>query len=91
MKYAKRKDTNHNDIIGALRDVGAVVKETYQFPGMLDCIVAFRGALYWADVKYRKGDLTEAERELIAAFERAGVKLHIWRTVDEALKTIGVI
>lgn len=90
-RYARKKDTNHNVIIDTLRAVGAAVKETYQYPTMLDVIVAYRGRLYWADVKYRKGDLTPAERELIEDFARQGVHLHIWRTADEALKTIGAI
>ncbi len=90
-RYARKKDTNHNDIIGMLRDVGAVVKETYQFPGLLDCIVAYRGAMYWADVKHGKAGLTPAEQALIDDFARAGVQLYVWRTTDEALKAIGAI
>jgi hypothetical protein len=90
-RYARKKDTNHNDIIGILREVGAVVKETYQFPGLLDCIVAYRGCMYWADVKHGKGVLTPSERELIDDFARAGVQLYIWRTPDDALKAIGAI
>lgn len=30
MRYARRKDTNHNAIIDTLRAVGAEVAETYQ-------------------------------------------------------------
>lgn len=91
MRHARRKDTNHNEIFQALRDVGAVVKETYQFPGMLDGIVAFRGQIFWADAKHGKAGLTEVEEQLIAEFARAGVTLYVWRTADEALRTIGVI
>ena len=91
MRYARKKDTNHNPIIGALRAVGAAVKETYQHPGMLDVICAYRGQLFWADVKYGKGTLTEAEQTLIDDFARVGVTLYVWRTPDEALKTIGAI
>lgn len=91
MRYARKKDTNHNEIFSVLRQVGAVVKETYQFPAMLDGIVAYRGALYWADVKHGKADLTEAERALIEEFARAGVTLYVWRTADEALQAIGAI
>jgi hypothetical protein len=92
MKYAKRKDTNHNDIIGTLRAIGAEVKETYQHPAMLDCIVGFRGRLFWADVKHgTRTKLTPAEQELVDAFARVGVTLHIWRTPEEALRCIGAI
>lgn len=91
MRYARRKDTNHNEIFAALRAVGAVVKETYQFPTMLDGIVAFRSRIFWVDVKHKKAGLTEAERVLIEEFARAGVTLYVWRTADEALRCIGAI
>ena len=91
MKYARRKDTNHNPIVRDLRAVGAEVKETYQFPKMLDAIVGFRGRLFWADIKMGKGGLTEAERELIEGFARVGVRLYVWRTSDEALRDIGAL
>lgn len=91
MRYARRKDTNHNEIFDQLRQVGAVVKETYQFPAMLDGIVAFRGRIFWVDVKHKKASLTEAEEALIADFARAGVTLYVWRTADEALRAIGAL
>jgi len=90
-KFARKKDTNHNPIIQALRDVGAEVKETYRWPAMLDVIVGYRGQLYWADVKFGNGDLTFSEDELIEGFARVGVQLYVWRTPDEALRTIGAI
>jgi hypothetical protein len=89
MRYARKKDTNHNDIIGVLRQVGAEVKETYQYPTMLDCVVGYRGRLYWADVKHGKGKLTPDEQTLIDNFARVGVTLYVWRTPEEALKDIG--
>jgi hypothetical protein len=91
MRHARRKDANHNDIFNALRAVGATVKETYQFPGMLDGIVGFRGRIFWADAKHGKGGLTDAEQETIEAFARVGVTLYVWRTAEEALKCIGAI
>lgn len=91
MIHAKRKDTVHNPIVQTLRAVGAEVKETYQHPGMLDVIVAYRGKMYWADLKTGKAKLTPAEQELFDAFARVGVTLHIWRSADEALKAIGAL
>ena len=91
MRYAAKKDTTHNAIVQALRSVGARVKETYQHPTMLDVIVAYRGRLYWADLKTGKADLTPEERKLFDEFAGAGVTLYIWRTPDEALKAIGAI
>lgn len=93
MQHARKKDLSHNDIVQRLRDVGAAVKETYQFPGCLDLIVAFRGALYWVEVKNNERtaekDLTPAERALIDDFARVGVKIHVWCTPEQALKAIG--
>lgn len=95
MQYAKKKDIMHTSIVRTLQGVGAAVKETYQYPTMLDVIVAFRGGLYWAeiknDVKTAEKDLTPAERELIAEFARVGVKIHIWCTPEQALRDIGAI
>lgn len=90
-RFARKKDRNHNEIFNALRQVGAVVKETYQYPGLLDGIVAFRGRIFWADAKVGRADLTPAERDLIESFARAGVRLYVWRSADEALKDIGVL
>lgn len=90
-RYARKKDKNHSEIIATLRGVGAHVEETYQFPGLLDCIVGFRGCLFWADIKNGKGELTQAERTLIDNFARVGVTLYVWRTPEDALRTIGVL
>lgn len=90
-RYARRKDTTHNSIFDAARAVGAVVKETYQFPAMLDAIVAYRGRIFWGDAKTGNAPLTDAERELIEDFARVGVRLYVWRTADELLRDIGAI
>jgi hypothetical protein len=90
-RYARKKDTTHNRIFDAARAVGATVKETYQFPGMLDAIVAFRGRIYWGDAKTGNAELTPAEEQLILDFARVGVRLYVWRTADELLRDIGAI
>jgi len=95
MQHARKKDLSHNGIVRTLRDVGAAVKETYQYPTMLDVIVAYRGRLFWAeiknDAKTADKDLTPAERELIATFAAVGVKIHVWCTPDDALRAIGAV
>ncbi len=95
MQYARKKDKAHTAIIQTLQAVGAAVKETYQYPTMLDVIVAYRGRLFWAEIKNSaktaEKDLTDSERELINTFAAVGVKIHIWCTPDDALKTIGAI
>jgi hypothetical protein len=95
MIHARKKDIMHTTIVRTLRGVGAAVKETYQHPGCLDVLVAFRGQLYWAEIKNNpktaEKDLTDSERELIDNFARVGVKIHVWCTPAEALKAIGAI
>lgn len=95
MQHARRKDIMHTTIVRTLEGVGAAVKETYQFPKMLDIICAYRGNLYWAeiknDAKTAERDLTAAERELIDTFARVGVKIHVWSSPDDALRAIGAI
>jgi hypothetical protein len=95
MHYARKKDNSHNTIITDLRAVGAEVEETYRAPGLLDCIVGYRGKLYWAEIKNNartaEKDLTEAERALIARFAAVGVRLYVWSSADQALRDIGAI
>ncbi len=95
MIYARKKDTMHTPIVRTLIGVGAVVKETYQHPEMLDVIVAFRGRLFWAEIKNNaktaEKELTPAERELIQTFATVGVKIHVWTSPEQALKEIGAI
>lgn len=93
MIYAKKKDIMHNTIVRTLQGVGAAVKETYQFPGVLDAIVGFRGQLYWVEIKNSERtaekDLTDSERAIIAEFARVGVTIHVWCTPEQALRAIG--
>jgi hypothetical protein len=93
MQHARKKDLMHTPIVETLIGVGAAVKETYQFPKMLDILVAYRGELFWAEIKNNPKtadkDLTPAERELIDTFARVGVKIHVWSSPDEALRAIG--
>lgn len=93
MQYARKKDALHSTIVSMLRDVGAEVEETYRAPGLLDCIVGYRGRLYWAEIKNNPKtadrDLTDAERALIDRFARVGVRLYVWADVDTALRDIG--
>lgn len=90
-KFARRADKNQPEIVSALRKAGARVDMMYRIPKMLDIIVSFRGALYWAELKMPGEKLTDDERELIDAHAHNGVTLYVWHTADEALKAIGAI
>lgn len=93
--YARKKDASHNHIVNSLRAVGAEIEETYRAPGLLDCIVGYRGRIFWAELKNdprtAEKDLTPVERALIERFARVGVRLYVWADADQALKDIGAI
>lgn len=95
-RFARRKDSNHNDIAAACVRVGAEVLDLSPLPGALDLIVGYRGRLVWLEVK--DGDkppsdrkLTDAERATIERFSRVGCPVYKVETEDEALQAIGAI
>ena len=93
MKQHGRKDNNHDEIVDALRRVGASVQSLASVgDGCPDVLVAFRG---WHVLEIKDGSkppsarkLTDAEEAWHLVFgEKATV--HIVCTVDEALQAIG--
>jgi hypothetical protein len=93
---ARRKDTNHNELVQAARQVGAEVLELYKLPGALDCLVGYRGVLYLVEIKdgaksASRRQLTPPEVETIQRFMSVGVKVLVVTSVDEMLRGIGAI
>jgi hypothetical protein len=95
MRRAAKKDTNHNQIARALRDVGYLVHETHQLgAGFPDLTVggidrrAGERRVWLVEVKDAKGSLTPDEATFHAAW--AGY-VHIVRSVDEAYRLVGVL
>lgn len=93
---ARRKDTNHNELVQAARQVGAEVLELYKLPGALDCLVGFRGSLYLVEIKdgaksASRRQLTPAEVETIRRFQVVGVKVLVVGSVEELLRGIGAL
>jgi hypothetical protein len=59
---AKKVDTNQNEIVQALRQVGASVDVTSGMgEGFPDLVAGFRGQSFLLEVKYRKGRLTKPQ------------------------------
>lgn len=79
----RRRDANEAAICQALRAVGATVIPI-SGAGAPDVFVVFRGQLYAAEIKSPTGTTTAAQRD-----RGAGRLWPIWRTVDDALTTIG--
>lgn len=91
----ERVDSNHNDIVKALRGVGAEVQSMASIgKGCADLLVAFRKIWYVAEVK--DGSKPPSARKLtddeLKWHQRFNPKadVHIWNSVDDALRTIGI-
>ncbi len=76
----KRRDANEPKVIEALESVGAQV---WQLSGRAipDLLAWYRGRPFVMEVKTEKGDQTDAQ---------VGTPWPIVRSVDEALKAIGI-
>lgn len=83
-----KKDANHNAIARALRAVGCTVFETHQLgAGYPDLTVGRAGVTYLLEVKAAGGSLTPAEEAFVATWRG---HVAIVRTIDEALRAVGV-
>jgi len=80
----RRRDTSETAIRKALEAVGATVFQI-SGKGAPDLFVCFRGQMWGAEVKTGKGKLTAAQQD-----SGAGRLWPIWRSPDDALKTIGL-
>lgn len=95
MRRAARIDANQNQIVAALRRVGATVLITSTLKNAFDILVGYDRKLYIVEIK--DGDkpkssqrLTEGEIKCKTAFESVGVKYNVVTSVDDALRMIGV-
>ena len=90
MRYARRVDSNHGDIVNALRAMGVGVWDASGAGnGVADLICGWRGRVYLVEVKSGSNGLTVAQQQLANMLESRGAQLHIVRTVDEAIRLFG--
>jgi hypothetical protein len=88
MTYA-RIDSNHNEIVEALRDIGASVTSMAAVGmGFPDLAVGFRGRNYLLEIKGPKGELNDYQRAFHGMWKG---RISVVRTADEALRAIGAI
>ena len=85
MRHAARRDTNEAAIVQALEAMGAQVVRVSS-RGAPDVLVFWRGQQWSGEIKTGKGTLTPAQVEA-----GAGRLWPIWRTPDDALRTIGAM
>ena len=89
---AARTDANQNDIVDALRKIGAFVWITSSLGnGGPDIVIGYRGKTYLVELKdgeksASRTALTPAECDFHAAWR--GGPLLIWYSVDDALEAL---
>jgi hypothetical protein len=85
---AAKVDANHNEIVSALRDVGALVFSMAAVGcGFPDLCVGFRRRNYLLEVKGPNGKLNELQQVF---HQRWQGQVAVVRTPEEALRAIGV-
>ena len=91
MRYANRIDANQNQIVDALRKVGAVVRIISQGDGIPDLLVGYKGYTILMEVK--DGDKVPSARKLTEAEQKffddwRGGMLAVVNSVEEALEIL---
>ena len=84
-----RADSNQNEIVEALRGIGASVLVLSQVGGGCpDLLVGFRGKEYLIEIKAKNGDLSDSQKEF---FDNWQGRPYVVRSVDEVLELIGCL
>lgn len=86
-RKAARRDQNEDEIVVALRTIGATV---YRIDGkdVVDLLVGFRGVNYAIEIKMPKSKLKPGQQEWHDNWKG---QCAVVRTVEEALQVIGAI
>lgn len=88
-RYDAKRDANEKAIVDALEAVGAHVLRL-SISGAPDLLVSYRNGprrdLALLEVKTAKGKINKRQRE----FESEGWEVFVVRSVDEALKVVGL-
>lgn len=86
---AAKVDSNHNQIVSALRDAGCLVVSLASVGlGIPDLLVGFRRKNYLMEVKGPKGELNELQEVFHRRWEG---QVAVVRTPEEALRVVGFI
>jgi len=86
--YARRIDDNQNEVVAALRKIGATVRIITQGDGLPDLLVGFQGRTYLMELK--DGNKPPSARRLTEAEEKfhstwAGGSLYIVTSAQQAV------
>jgi len=93
MRRAAKTDSNQQEIVKALRSIGAHVLLCHQLKNAFDILVGYRGKLFIIEIKDgslppSKRRLTEGEQKCADGFASVGVKYYIAESVDDAIKIV---
>jgi hypothetical protein len=89
MTYAK-VDTNHKEIVAALRQAGAtVVSLAAMKHGCPDLLVGYQGETLLMEIKYGKGKFTPDQLDFIGKWKGGAVSRV--DSVDAAIRALGII
>lgn len=84
MRYAARKDSNHNAIANAATKLGASVFDTSRlgddFP---DMVIGYRGHTIIVELKTATGKLSAGQKYLAETWK--GSPIRVWRTIDDVI------
>lgn len=90
VRYARRTDTNHSEIVNALRAMGVgVFDASGAGGGISDLICSWRGRVYLVEIKHKSNGLTVAQKALREMLERHGTQLYVVKSVDDAIRLFG--
>lgn len=89
MRRAAKVDKNQREIVEALRAAGcSVVITSHVGAGFPDIVVGRAGATYLLEIKGKRGKLTKPQVKFFDEWRGNAV---VVRTVDEALKAVGLL
>ena len=89
MRFNAKVDLNQTEIVQALRQAGATVQSLAAVgKGVPDLLVCFRNKLYLMELKILKKNLNPLQEKWHKLW---GGKVHVVRSIDEALKVIGIV
>ena len=78
-----RVDTNHAEIVNALRKHGWLVHDTSgQGDGFPDLVCSLNGVVLLAEIKFARGKLTPDQ----SRFRKAGWPFRVLRTMDDVIR-----
>ena len=95
-------DKNHNPIVKALRDAGAVIVDTTPIKDAFDLMVFYDCRAFVMEIKnpdyltkvydreQLESKLSDGERKCMEDLRAVGVEYHIVASIEEALKVIGI-